>query len=255
MLLLSSGYTSAKQINWYISDFFPCHIFAGPKENKGYCDYILRHITQAMHEYQHNVERVVLSKLISAPDKGEPFCTLQLLKTQQRQLRFTFGEYFLKVQHNGIYIRADDTRFAPYMTGENTVSLEKLVQDPKLILARDSSRAYGRVIDELLTQAGTDLPQVKLASDTRYADLLKNRRIDYTIAYATELYDSETGFPRHYLKFLSIAEPQEQEYAYASCSKAVSPAVLASINKVVVRYRDNVFVDYYQQWLPEYMRQ
>ncbi|XOV79759.1 MAG: hypothetical protein ACFHVJ_02095 [Aestuariibacter sp.] len=249
-LILASLDVSAKELKWYISDFFPCHILHGALKGTGFCDEVLSHLQRALPQYQHSIEPVVLSKLVSSPDVGEQFCTLQLLKTEKRQTRFNFTDYFLEVDNNGIFIRASDTRFEPFMVNEYTISLTRLFQDYDLILARDTSRVYGAVIDDLISGAATKVTQVLLNSDAKYAELLKNGRIDYTIAYPTELHDLVTGSVPAELKFLEIEEPQPRVFAHASCSKLVNKQVLNDINAVILKHRDSVFIEFYQRWLP-----
>lgn len=245
------GTAVAKEINWYISDFFPCHVLKGPQHGLGYCDDILEHIIKSLPQYQHHVEHVVLSKLVTAPDLGDSFCTLQLLKTPEREKRFNFTDYYLVVGQNGIFTRKDDDRFSSYLIGEKTISLQKLLRSTQLILAVDKSRSYGKVIDALLMEVDESLPQVSLNSDAKYVELLKSGRVDFTIAYPTELHDRNTGLPQSDLTFLYIAEPQQQDYVHASCSKSVDNRILNDINNVVLAFRDNLFRDFYNQWLPD----
>jgi uncharacterized protein (TIGR02285 family) len=250
LLLVISAGTTAKELKWYISDFFPCHILFGVHKGTGFCDSILAHIMQTMPQYQHSIEHVVLTKLVSSTEAGKQFCTLQLLKTEKRQQRFNFTDYYLTIGNNGIFVRHNDTRFTPFLVDENTISLTRLLKNPDLVLARDISRTYGNVIDELLLAAEPGLTQVHLTSDARYAELLDNKRIDYTIAYPTELHNLNTGRAPLSLKFLKIAEPQPPGYAHISCSKSVDIQTLNDINEVVLAYRDDVFKVLYQNWLP-----
>jgi uncharacterized protein (TIGR02285 family) len=245
--------SKADKVDWYVTDFYPCHILSGPQKGQGYCDKIVSGLIDRMDEFEHQVDFLSAPKLNEKVSKRDPLCTLSLLKTEERQRYLLYSDPVTAVLPNGLITLRDDKRFKPYMDQKNRIVLSKLVTDEKLILGRIKARSYGPKIDKVLNAEYAKYPRIMTTGGLPFIDLLKTGRIDYFISYpASALGKDIAVYDNHQTQFLSIYEDSQLYFPGVSCTKGkLGERVINQVNKHMSTLGIDYFSDAYEYWLPD----
>ena len=251
-LLLLIFPVKAEKVDWYITDFYPCHVLSGPQAEQGYCDKILSGLFELLDDYEHSIELISSPKLTENVLKGIPLCTLALLKTEERERYLLYSNPVLPVLPNGLITLRDDKRFEPYLDEKRRVVLSKLVRDEELVFGRIKARSYGPKIDRVLDADYAKYPRIMTTWDLPFVDLLKNGRIDYVISYpAAALGKDVTVYENDQTQFLSIYEDSQLYYPGISCTKGdLGERIINQVNQHMSVLGTNYFSDAYEAWLP-----
>ncbi len=251
--LLLSFPVEAEKVEWYATDFYPCHILSGLQKGLGYCDKALSVLFEKMDEFEHEVSFISGAKLNEKVSKGIPLCTLSLLKTDERQRYLLYSDPVMPVLPNGLITLRGDERFTPYLDDKNRVVLSKLVRNEQLVFGRIKARSYGPKIDRVLDADFAVYPRIMTAWDLPFVDILKAGRIDYFISFpAAALGQEVTVYENQQTQFFSIYEDSQLYFPSISCTKGqLGKKVIDRVNKEMNQLGAAYFADVYEFWLPD----
>ncbi len=258
-----SGLAFAKEeIHWVDVRIPPYHHIETGDQNpspealeaqKGITDRILELLTGALPEYTHKRTIVPTPRLLRFLEEGQNVCNPAMKITPERQEYIVFSRRpSIIAPSNGITIRAEDrNRF-----GEPPVALERLMNDPDLVLGIEFGRAYGRDIDQLLALHKASDSVYKRFSSPAYSGLIQmltRKRVDYVLGFPMEFsYAKATQKHEHDIAFLPIKESREFPYSYIGCSKtAIGRQLIARIDEALARIRKTeAYREAIERWLP-----
>lgn len=257
LLILCNFFASAEEIDWYITDFYPCHVIEGPNKGNGFCDTTLYRVMNQMTDIVHNIVPTTANKLHAEALKGTQFCTLTLLETPERKEYLAFSDPIMAVLPNGLIILRDDLRFEKFLDDQNRIRLSELVKDEKLIFGRQISRSYGSTIDALIDGEQAQFPKVVTERDVPYVDLLKAGRIDYAIGYPEDLMGHKVKiFGNQDIQFYSFTEDPNLHFPGFSCTKGNwGNKMIKKIDNAINMIGFDSLNQEYMKWLPESVKQ
>lgn len=243
----------AERVDWYVTDFYPCHILSGPQQGQGYCDRILSGLIKKIDDFEHKIDLISAPKLSEKVSSNVPLCTLSLLKTDKRQRYLIYSNPVAAVLPNGLITLRGDKRFEPYMDQKRRLVLSKLVRDEQLVMGRIKARSYGTKIDQILDAEYAKYSYIMTTAGVPYVDLLKTGRIDYFISYPAAALGKEVAvYENQQTQFLSINEDSQLYYPGISCTKTeVGERVIQEVNRQMGALGTYYFAEDYEAWLPE----
>lgn len=251
ILLVMSFATQAQTITWLGANFEPAHYMEGPYAGQGYFDLMYQDIVQTLPEYKHVREPTSLTRFKFLLNDKRQFCSLDLLKTPSRAKHMLFSQPLVGMLPNGLITRKNDGRFSPYQqNGE--IDLALLLQQNIMALAAMKERAYGGDIDSLLA-SHTDSAAIWWTTlETQPTNVIINGRVDFTIGFPTELYDSPEKVSKpSELAYTPIKDMPKLVFARASCSKSDNAqAIIDKVNLFLTEKPFDYFVPHYARWLP-----
>jgi uncharacterized protein (TIGR02285 family) len=251
-LLLLNFSVEAEKVDWYVTDFYPCHVLSGPQKEQGYCDKALSKLLKKIDSFEHNVALISGPKLNEKMMTGAPFCTLSLLETEERKKHLIYSDPVMAVLPNGLIILRDDKRFEPYLDNKQRVVLSKLVTNEELVFGRVTARSYGSKIDQILDADYVKYPSIMTGWDLPFVDLLRTGRIDYFISYPAAALGKEVAvYENEQIQFLSIYEDSQLYFPGFSCTKGeLGERVIHQINQQMKILGRDYFANDYELWLP-----
>lgn len=237
----------AEQIDWYVSAFYPCHIFDGPYKDQGLCDITLKKVINYLPQFEHDMQPVSLRKIMASAESDVSFCTDQLLKTPQRQEHLIFSDLVYSVLSVGLIVRSNDQRFQRMVDSQGRISLQTVFNKNEYVFGREVGRSYGDALAPLITE---DVLQVDINQNLSFKKLLREKRVDFTIGYAAYLLNAQTKDTDIDLSYIPILENQSLFDIYFSCKNdAHGQKVIGEINKVIQKLGANYFQRIYKDWL------
>jgi len=182
----------AVELGWLSTDLPPASFEADGKQ-QGYSDLLVQELFSTLPQHTVRWQRAPFKRMLATLQQGSAYCSAILLDTPERRSYLRFTRPYGYILPNGLVIRrADQSRFAPYLNERGEVSLTALLADARLRVGLVNGRAYGPVVDRLLTpitELGAPRVRVVFPSDgTRYLlRMLQHNRVDFLPAYATEV--------------------------------------------------------------------
>ncbi|TDT41788.1 uncharacterized protein (TIGR02285 family) [Halospina denitrificans] len=253
---------ASEEIHWVDVRIPPYHHIETGDQNasaealeaqKGITDRLLELLAEALPDYTHKRTIVPTPRLLRSLEEGQNVCNPAMKITPERQEYIVFSRRpSIIAPSNGITIRAEDqNRF-----GEPPVALERLMNDPDLVLGIEFGRAYGPKIDKLLARYKTSGSVYEWFSSPAYSGLvqmLTRERVDYVLGFPMEFsYVKETRKLQREIAFLPIRESREFSYSYIGCSKtATGRQLIAEIDEALARIRKTeAYREAIERWLP-----
>ncbi|MBF0120699.1 MAG: hypothetical protein HQK79_17870 [Desulfobacterales bacterium] len=144
-------------------------------------------VFEKLQEYNHHRLSSNLERILENLKSGGKFCNSSISKNPDREkfAYYSIPEAIIPPIH--IFIRKEDHAA---FGGKTTVYLKHLLENKKLKFGYPTSRSHGNQIDQII-KAYEKEPNVLLiySSDitSQAIELLKNKRIDYTICGYLEL--------------------------------------------------------------------
>jgi len=242
--MLSVGAWSAdagkrETISWYISDFPPSYILAGPSKGQGMGDRRIQIFTKRAPEYTHEVVVAPQSRMMEMFKVKPNVCNAGLLKTAERETFMEFSAPYGEALTNGVVTtRKRMELFKPYLNEQGELRLDDFLASGKSRLGLIASRSFGNGIDAVLKKHAS-MASVVPSSDHLSSRLLKlanQNEFDAVIAYPTELryLIRELGLDEKEFVFLPVAEEAPVTHAFITCSKSdLGKQFIAIINRLL----------------------
>ncbi|MFS4459489.1 TIGR02285 family protein [Bdellovibrio sp. HCB2-146] len=214
------------EIGWVLFNFPPLFKFSEGtsdiEKSVGPMAEIQRELVKALPQYKHSFHLVTFPRAKKLFESGNHYCTILLLKTEEREQYLYFGSTIATTLPPGLVIlRKNENLIKPSST-HSTVDLLKLLQTTNFQLGVVSGRSFSSEVDHSLTQAQKSV--YKLVVSEAMGSLFKMitaQRIDGALAYYLELAEEQARNPAsRELGFYPLKQDQEILSLPVSCEKS-----------------------------------
>lgn len=246
-------------IEWYVNNFPPVIITAGPDVGRGWADKRVQRLTRRLTTFRHEVVNASAIRMFEDMKTKPNICSAFLLKTPEREAFIEFSKPFSWIVPNGVVVTT--ARYAtlkPYMNEQGELHLGNMLADGRRI-GISATRSYGEGIDVAIKKY-RDKPVVVVVPSSnfpagRLLKLIDQDEYDVTPGYSEELMymASENAIDRKDIAFLPVAEQPPLIPTYVGCSKSeLGKQFIAAINQLIadpdVQKEDSAA---YRMWLDE----
>jgi len=267
MLMLSIGLTmpgsyAAEPVIWLETNLPPGVIVDGPELGHGYLDQLIAAVLHDLPEYQIKVTQVPLVRELQMLKIGGSYCSIDLLKTPEREafLRFTSPVgYFLPAV---LVVRAEDkSHYDHYLDANHMISLETLLQVDPGVFGMAVRRTFGKIPDSIIAQAIAKNPGkvAQIYEEGATATLFKMltaHHIDALLAYpAEQIYLSgQSGHTDSYYAYPIVEFPKLAAMRFDCTKLAVTDGIFAKLDaQAKSPALQRTFQLGYERWLPPYL--
>lgn len=211
-------------ITWVSDDLPPAFIHAGPDRGKGIVDGVVAMYVERLPEYEHRFVHANMPRILGMMKAGGNVCYAGLFKTPEREQFIQFSIPNLITMSNGVVVARGRARS---LVGQGQeVSLEELLRKKDLTLGVTQGRAYGGRLDELLSGASPDSPNIVVrAGQDSLLGLLRMLgagRIDYCLGFPWEVpYVAKHGGLAEFFDIVPISETKDARWVknYIGCPR------------------------------------
>lgn len=245
------------QITWYYANFPPVTIPDGPLAGTGFYDRITQFVIQRLDGYEHESQVANFKRIINQIRLQEPVCCATLYKTPEREEYVTFSIPVVVVLPSGVVARkADREKLNAYISEDQTIFLERVLQDGNFRVGVAKGRVYTGEIDDILDRYRPSFLVEERAGKDVFQGLftmLLAGRVDLIIGYPTEAqFVGRTLEKEDQVIFFPVAEmSQTYTLGHVGCPKNEwGRKIIDQVNLILEAHRATPeFTGYYEQWL------
>lgn len=253
---------AAEPIVWF-STVKPPGIFAeGPEQGHGYLDQLISYVLHTLPQYQVTVSQVPLTRELQVMKKGGAYCSLDPLKTPERETFLRFTAPYGYILPPVLVVRAEDkNHFDRYVDANRMLSLERLMQVDPGMFGVAARRTFGKIPDSIVAQALVRNParitQVYEENGTETLfKMLTAHHIDAMMAYPVEqVYRSvQVDHADHYYAY-PLVESQKLVTMRFDCTlQAQTDGIFTALDEQAKSPPlQHAFQSAYERWLPSYL--
>lgn len=249
-----------EMVMWNEMNFAPHFILDGPYKGMGFGDKVIPIFMDALPEYNHKTFTGNTALMLERAANDEHVCTINFIKTAERENTVVFSLPYIFVLPNGLIIREEDKgKFDKYIDSEGKISLTSLLETTDLKFGVSGKTAYGKGVDPIIS-ANKDNPNVVVRYGKDLTEgllqMLDLKRIDYMLTYP-----DMRGFLikklniKSKLRYITVAE-MPKDYlleAHVGCAKNTWGQELIEKIDNLITNTDLIekTADYYSYWLDE----
>jgi len=226
------------EVDWHVAKFPP---FMNINENSknGICINAMNTAINKLHDYKHNISVIPFSRTMEEIKVLNLVCFPCFLKNKDREESMYFSKPFtaFSMQH-GIVVKSKSIdKIKQYISKENVIDLEKLLNSKIFKLGIANRRSYGNEIDAIIKKYDGE-ENIYRRSGSNVSEgflqmMIVDRDIDGTIIYNAKLNNLLKKYNKEIKKdfvFLKIKNLPDINYLYMACSKTKDGEVF--INKL-----------------------
>lgn len=247
------------EISWIYLGFPPVFIEDGPFANQGYGDFVLKVLMDNVTGYTHkrlkcNVVRAQ-ELLRSQANVGHP----AFLKRPDRDSYTEVSIPAYVLIPNGVLVPSDQVnKFKSFINANGAFLLERAVTQSKLTVGISAGRAYGGIIDQILTKHKGHQNIFTTFDEQHLLDklllMMKAGRIDYLIGYPNEVqyYAKQNEYDRS-ITCLPVEGMPDYFLGYIAFPKnAWGKSIVEKINPILEKHRNTPeYHAAYEFWLDQ----
>ena len=256
----STSFSEEKEtITWLKSDLAPAFILEGIHENQGSIDCIIDIYRKNMHQYNHKILIANNPRIQELLKQGEKVCYAADIITPERKKYSCFSIPQAITYASVLITRTDFNKI--FFLNKQKVSLEDLILNKKIRGGFTTQRAYGGNIDKILNKyknSGNLIFRSGQTSLKGLLEMLKEKRIDFTLGYPWELeYISRLEQKENLFSVKKISENNEIRWntIHASCpDNEWGRNLIKEINRIILKTRNiKEYINCQTKWFPGYM--
>ena len=173
-----------KQLTWGITAF-PLLLLKKDEQPKSSLNFDpLEEIIQRLPNYSHHLQQMNISRALLELEKRDDVCIVGLQRSAERDKLGYFTALYISLPPQLVVRSSDEAKFKD---GQKKVALEQLLQRTDLRGAVLAGRYYGAELTPIIQAAVSQgrLQSIQTSgSGSNVLDMLKHRRIDYTLEYS-----------------------------------------------------------------------
>ncbi len=237
--VLANTVHAKDKIVWPYVCFKPVYICEDNQLARGSGFHILNLLWQKMPEYEHELLKMPIKRIIESTKQGEHQLFYGMYKTPAREKSFHFSMPCRISTPTFLVVRKAD--LSKFGNGKQ-VSLHHFLANDKLTFLYLQSVSFGKGIDELLERYKNE-PNVLTEHDTtnmigKSLKLLLNSRIDYMLSMDGTRYDASKLGIADKIAFIPLVEQNRYDVGYIIAPKnewglAMIDRVNATLKKVI----------------------
>jgi len=260
--LYMSGSCATEPIVWLKTDLPPGIIIAGPEQGKGYRDQLVAAVLHELPEYPITILHVPLVREIQMMESEGAYCSIDLLKTPDREVFMRFTSPIGYILPAVLVVRSEDKdRYDRYLDANHMISLQTLLQVDFGVFGIAVRRTFGKIPDSIIGQTiarnpGKVAQIYEESATTTLFKMLTAHHIDAMLAYPVEqIYlSAQSGHADNYYAYPIVEIPKLVAIRFECTKQAVTDGIFAELDgqaKSVVLQR--TFQLGYERWLPPYL--
>ncbi len=126
-------------ITWAFNDAAPFYIKRGPNKGKGFGDLTQNLIIELMKEYDHEIVEIPIQRVMKLFEMKEKICFSTWIHNSTPELVYTSAPNIYYFPLGIITLKKTRPQF-----NDNVVSLDKVMQNKKLVFGQPLGRGYGK---------------------------------------------------------------------------------------------------------------
>ncbi len=258
-LLLCSATAQSATITWLFWDFPPGTLVSGGQPSEGYIDAVIKMLTQAWPEAQHQLVTTSTDNALASLNRGVEACYVSAIMTPERE-RIYYMTQTLLVEPHSLIARAE-------IAGKLAKNAQAEVLPAQLFDRTDvagvlaQNRSYSPLLDALLDKRASNasISRVRQVPGTsNILMMLASGRGDYTLEYGTSFQYQLTQHPRlsnSALVVLPIAGGRPVPVGIACPRTAWGRGVIQKADALLVKLaRRPDYFDAWKRWQPAAMQ-
>lgn len=218
-LLPVSCLEAQEKMVWSINHWPPLTILEGEDAGKGRFDLLLKQFQMNMPQYQHSTTEMNWNRVWSDIKVGKNVCHMLALKNEKR-LQIA---YFSKPSSVTLPNRVIMKQSTYESLGEpKSLSLSRLIEQPELKGAIESSRSYTQVLDRIIAKRSEDSELKRyVTSSVQLMKMLAADRFDYLLEYPfiASYMLKDINKPDVRIRSVAIEEIAPYSVVYLACPK------------------------------------
>lgn len=241
-LLLAANLECKPEITWYKSDLPPFYIKSGPYKNKGIGDTFQSFLESKLPEYNHKTIYSNVIRMDEDSKSSKLFATLILYKSNTREKFLLFSNpYGVGVPPKVFFTPHNKLKFKKYISSDNIIDLDKVFNDPNIIICIPTGRFYSKNINSILNKYKNN-KNIFFNYNVNYIrsslKMLYTKRVDCFIEFELMVnYTNTFENISDKLESASIFSPDKFVYSSVSVSKTNEGTILISkINSIINQY-------------------
>jgi uncharacterized protein (TIGR02285 family) len=247
-------------IEWIRSDFPPVYILDGKYKDQGSSDLIQKFLIDSLPNYRHVQSTANFARIMEEIRNKENVCCAALLKTPEREKFTEFSVAQCVLLTNRLIIKRQDiSQLRLYITKDQTVNLNSLLQTGTFTLGVAKGRRYGKNIGQILKKYYGSNTVYERAGEDQLKGLIKmllsgTRDISGILGYTNEVHynSKQLAIDANQLKSYPIEGSPPYILGYIGCSKSdFGKIVISQINRIVEEARMNQIAEFYEKWLDQ----
>lgn len=216
MLLCSAAVQAKETIIWANTHFPPWMIIRGASKDQGVWDLLLRELVTRLPEYDHRFVEMNNLRYEQFAREGKNVCKVYYFKTPEREQILYFSMPSTVFLANHVVMRRDK---ADLMGNPSSISLEHLIQDPRVDGSFIAGRSYGNQIDQIISRPeGRSHIHTSQRDNQSQFEFLSLGRTDYILEFpAVRAYFEQDLAIHPDLVNIAIDESAPYNISYVTC--------------------------------------
>ncbi len=220
------------KIIWATPNWPPFHIVEGANKGKGISDAFIDYLQEKLKDYNHKIRQMNFARYHQSAQNGQKMCMVCLLKNPEREKVMHYSIPMMLSLAQSIVIKK--SILTAYLGNPDEISLEELLNNPKLWVIFEKGRSYGKI--DSLIQKYEHRNTVKIAPNkaTSLFQMMLLDRVHYMIEYPYAIANMKHEYGNDVeIVTLRIKELPPYVVAYATCSKTEwGKMVIEKINRI-----------------------
>ncbi|WP_072682695.1 hypothetical protein [Arcobacter sp. LA11] len=247
-LTFTSVFAKKIEVNWHITKF-PPFMNINDKHKDGICIDAMNTAINKLTDYEHKISMVPFSRTMEEIKTSNLICAPCLLKNKDREDYIYFSKSFTALAMQlGLVVKSKSIeKIKKYISNENDVDLEKLLDSNIFKLGIANGRSYSFDIDNIIKKYEGKKNLYKRSganiSDGFIQMMIVDRDIDGTIIYNTKLDILLKKYKKELKKdfvFIKIKNLPNFNHVYIGCSKSKdSQEFINSLNNNILDIRES----------------
>ncbi len=217
-------------LQWLVQDVPPHFSYVRPGQppqtmddiGHGELDGFLRILVKRLPQYRHVLVEMPFTRFEMQARQGQTLCSVLHVRTPERLDWLYFSHLYPPLFSRQLHVVVHKDLQAQFeATGAGqTLQLSELLQRQDLVGLLPRDRAFGPRIDALLKQAGEAAPRTVVPNRNMHLlHMLRARRMDYTLEYASVVDEFLHLHGGDELVKLPLAEGRSTQLATVACSR------------------------------------
>lgn len=236
LLLCSTAAQARETIIWANLHFPPWMILEGNSKGQGVWDQLLHELVTRLPEYDHKFIEMNNVRYEQLAAEGQNVCKVYYFKTPERERSLYYSSPTTVFLSNHVVMRRDKAKL---LGNPASLSLARLMQDPRFDGSFIEGRSYGNQIDQIIRRfKGQAYLHSNVTSNQSLFEFLSLGRTDYILEFPAVRAFFEQELTLHPdLVNIAIDETPPHNITYVTCVRNPwGQKVIGQVNEVLRRY-------------------
>ncbi|MFA6119872.1 MAG: TIGR02285 family protein [Sideroxydans sp.] len=236
LLLCSTGVQARETIIWANLHFPPWMILEGSSKGQGVWNLLQQELVTQLPEYDHKFIEMNNARYEQLATEGQKVCKVYYFKTPERERILYFSSPATVFLSNYVVMRRDKAKL---LGNPSSISLARLMQDPRFDGSFIEGRSYGSQVDQIIRRLkGQAYLHANVTSNQSLFEFISLGRTDYILEFPAVRAFFEQDLALHPdLVNIAIDEAAPHNITYVTCVRNPwGQQVIGQVNDVLRHY-------------------